>query len=267
MLTIGEFSRLGRISARMLRHYDRLGLLRPAYVGDENNYRYYDAAQLSVLSQIETFKEYGFSLAEIAALLGLSREEQARHIHMRRLRAHEEMAGLRRTLRRMEQDIAKMEGIDMSSELYHVITMESPAQRMFGLRRRISIGQTHDLFEELYAELKRRGLRRTGATQLIYHGKEFSYEDMDVEAQAEVSGEGEGVQLLPAGLCAAVTHTGPYETLKYAYDALAGWMARHPEYRVCGPAVERYLKDEGMAASPEELETAVLFPITKSDAP
>ena len=39
MLTIGEFSRLGRISSRMLRHYDTLGLLCPETVG-ENGYRY-----------------------------------------------------------------------------------------------------------------------------------------------------------------------------------------------------------------------------------
>ena len=40
MLTIGDFSRLSRITPRMLRHYDALGLLRPEEVGD-NGYRYY----------------------------------------------------------------------------------------------------------------------------------------------------------------------------------------------------------------------------------
>ena len=46
MLTIGEFSRLGRISARMLRYYDAIGLLRPEYVA-ENGYRFYDQRQLA----------------------------------------------------------------------------------------------------------------------------------------------------------------------------------------------------------------------------
>jgi hypothetical protein len=32
MFTIGDFARLGRVSVRMLRHYDAIGLLRPAYV-------------------------------------------------------------------------------------------------------------------------------------------------------------------------------------------------------------------------------------------
>ena len=60
MYTIGEFSKLSHISARMLRYYDAMGLLRPAYTGEENGYRYYDAAQLSVLYQIETLKGFGF---------------------------------------------------------------------------------------------------------------------------------------------------------------------------------------------------------------
>ena len=45
MFTIGEFSKLSRVSARMLRHYDRIGLLSPANVGEENGYRYYEASQ------------------------------------------------------------------------------------------------------------------------------------------------------------------------------------------------------------------------------
>ena len=39
MLTIGDFSRLSRVTHRMLRHYDALGLLRPVAVGD-TGYRY-----------------------------------------------------------------------------------------------------------------------------------------------------------------------------------------------------------------------------------
>ena len=60
---------------------------------------------------------------------------------------------------------------------------------------------------------------------------------MDVEAQAAVDADGPNVSVIPAGTFAAVTHTGPYENIKYAYDALCGWVAHHPEYKVCGPAV------------------------------
>ena len=61
MLSIGEFSRLSRVSPRMLRHYDAIGLLRPEAVG-ENGYRYYRQEQLKDLIAIRRWREYGFSL-------------------------------------------------------------------------------------------------------------------------------------------------------------------------------------------------------------
>lgn len=263
MLTIGAFSRLTGVSARMLRYYDALGLLRPAHVGADNGYRYYDEGQLQELARIERLKRYGFSLADIGPLLALPEEALARRVHQRRLEAYAQLNDLRQALRRMEDDIIQMEGIGMLNEKYHVIVMEDPAQRVFSLRRTINVAQTHELFAELYREAEKRGLKRAGCTQQLYHGQAFSYEEMDVEAQMVVTGEGLDVKEKPAQICAAVTHTGPYEDLKYAYDALCAWLAQHTEYHVCGPAMERYLRDEHEAGSPEELETGVLFPVTK----
>jgi DNA-binding transcriptional MerR regulator len=39
MYAIGEFARLGRVSVRMLRHYDTVGLLPPAVVDPDTGYR------------------------------------------------------------------------------------------------------------------------------------------------------------------------------------------------------------------------------------
>ncbi|MGY2007873.1 MerR family DNA-binding transcriptional regulator [Nocardia gipuzkoensis] len=43
MLSIGDFARHGQVSVRMLRHYDAIGLLRPARVDAASGYRYYEA--------------------------------------------------------------------------------------------------------------------------------------------------------------------------------------------------------------------------------
>ena len=263
MYTIGEFSKLSGISPRMLRHYDAVGLLRPLRVGEDNGYRFYDLTQLPILMQIEHLKGYGFTLAQIGELLTLPQEELTRRIHARRLEAYDEMNSLRKTLRHMEDEIMKMEGKNMCEDKYRIIVMNTPPQRVFGIRKRISIGEVKDLFDELLSEVEKRGLKRAGATQMLYHGKDFSYDDMDVEAQVQVSGEGEGVKDIPAETCVATTHIGPYDGLKYAYEALGAWMAKHPEYQISGPAVERYIKVVDTAADPEELETGILFPVTK----
>ena len=48
MLKIGEFSKLSRISIRMLRHYDEIGILMLENVDNWTGYRYYSEAQLSI---------------------------------------------------------------------------------------------------------------------------------------------------------------------------------------------------------------------------
>lgn len=262
MFTIGEFSRLSHISARMLRHYDAIGLLSPAQVG-ENGYRYYTREQLAQLSRIETLKGYGFSLGEVRALLSLPEGELAQRLRIRRCEAHKELQAMRRAIRQMEDAMMEMEGITMAKERYHVIELYSPAQKVFGIRRTIDVAKTHALFQELEEERKARGYARTGVTQQMYLGEEFNHTAMDVEAQVEVEGEGPGIHTIPACTYVAVTHVGPYETIQYAYEAIAAYLGEHPDCQVCGPSVERYLKDEGMAASSEELETAVLFPIRR----
>lgn len=222
MYTIGEFSNLAHVSARSLRYYDAMGLLRPAHMG-ENGYRYYTGGQLPALAKIETLKSYGFTLAEVKELLLLPETELAHRIHVRRISAYAQLNEMRRVIRRMEAAIVQMEGTSMANDTYHVILMQAPAQKVFSVRRTIQIGEMHDLFAELRAQMKRAGVRRTGPTQARYHGEEFSYEHMDVEAQAAVDADGPNVSVIPAGTFAAVTHTGPYENIKYAYDALCGW--------------------------------------------
>ena len=175
MYTIGEFSNLAHVSARSLRYYDAMGLLRPAHMG-ENGYRYYTGGQLPALAKIETLKSYGFTLAEVKELLLLPETELAHRIHVRRISAYAQLNEMRRVIRRMEAAIVQMEGTSMANDTYHVILMQAPAQKVFSVRRTIQIGEMHDLFAELRAQMKRAGVRRTGPTQARYHGEEFSYE-------------------------------------------------------------------------------------------
>ncbi len=69
MFTIGDFANLGRVSVRMLRHYDSIGVLRPAAVDSVNGYRLYNADQLSRLNRVVALKDLGFTLAQVNSIL------------------------------------------------------------------------------------------------------------------------------------------------------------------------------------------------------
>ena len=69
MFTIGDFARHGRVSVRMLRHYDAIGLLRPAHVDPTSAHRHYEAGQLAQLNRIVALKDLGFTLEQVRAML------------------------------------------------------------------------------------------------------------------------------------------------------------------------------------------------------
>ncbi len=57
MLKIGEFSKLSRVSIRMLRHYDDIGLLKPAEIDSFTGYRYYHEEQLFDIGRITSLND------------------------------------------------------------------------------------------------------------------------------------------------------------------------------------------------------------------
>ena len=69
MLKIGTFSKLSRLSIRMLRRYDELGLLQPVHTDPFTGYRYYREEQLTTAGRIAALRDMGFGLSAIGTLL------------------------------------------------------------------------------------------------------------------------------------------------------------------------------------------------------
>ena len=69
MLRIGEFARRGRVSVKALRHYEAIGLLRPAHVDAATGYRSYETDQLDDLHRLMVLRAFGLSLERIRQVL------------------------------------------------------------------------------------------------------------------------------------------------------------------------------------------------------
>jgi len=77
VLKIGEFSRLSGVSAKSLRHYDRLELFRPIWVDRSTAYRFYSPAQLPELYRIIALRDLGLPLGDVADLVAEGESEVA----------------------------------------------------------------------------------------------------------------------------------------------------------------------------------------------
>ena len=68
LYNIGEFAAINKITTRMLRHYDKIGLLKPAIIA-ENGYCVYSLEQIAISGLIKKYRDCEFSLNEIKVLL------------------------------------------------------------------------------------------------------------------------------------------------------------------------------------------------------
>ncbi|MBS2531321.1 MerR family transcriptional regulator [Catenulispora sp. NF23] len=106
--SIAQVARMSGVTARTLRHYDDVGLLKPDHVG-ANGYRYYEEAQLLRLQQILVLRELGLGLPDIAAAIDSEPDTLAalRRQYARLLVERDRLSRVAETVRRT---IAELEG-------------------------------------------------------------------------------------------------------------------------------------------------------------
>jgi MerR family copper efflux transcriptional regulator len=96
MLNIGEAAQASGVSAKMIRHYEAIGLL-PAARRTAAGYRVYDEQDIRVLQFIHRGRALGFSLENIASLLALWQDKDRASADVRRL-AEQHVAELDRKI-------------------------------------------------------------------------------------------------------------------------------------------------------------------------
>ena len=248
MFRIGEFSKLTRVSVRMLRHYDQLGLLTPSHIDPLTKYRHYSADQLPRLNRILALRELGFSLEQIAGMLDedLSEEQLLGMLKLKRAETEQELEISQLRLERLEARIMQMNGSE-SYTAYDVILKAIEPQLVASHREvapdddRITV-----MFEELERYVDSFEARADKPPMSIYHDPEYRDENIDVQVVVPLSkdipatDEFQVLELPGIPRAACVVHTGSYAAIYQAYNALLSWIDAHG-YRMTGTIREVYL--------------------------
>ena len=250
MFKIGEFSRLSRVSVRMLRHYDQLGLLKPSQTDSFTNYRYYSADQLPRLNRILALRDLGFSLEQITGMLDedLSTDQLLGMLKIKRGDVEQQLQLEQQKLARLEVRIRQMSESPKHGA-YDVILRDTESELVATYREVAAdddrIQQMFDSVEMYVAQYDQARADKPPFT--IYYDDEYREKDIDAEVAIPLlyaipEDELIRVRELPRLTnVACVVHSGSYVTLYQAYNALLSWIeANH--YRMVGPIREVYLR-------------------------
>lgn len=86
MYSIGQFSVMLNLNKKTLRYYDDIDLFKPAFVAENNQYRYYDESQITVIKEIIRLKDIGIPLERIKKILNEQTPELMNEIYILRLK-------------------------------------------------------------------------------------------------------------------------------------------------------------------------------------
>ena len=265
MYQIGEFSKICQVSVKTLRHYDRIGLLKPAEVDRFTGYRYYDRSQLERMLLIRRLKRYGFSLDEVQALLSCEGDSLHDALLQQRDKLTWQQQEIGMTIHDLTLYLQHLErtGNIMEIQQNHEIkVLETPAMPVLSSRHRMSVDDFGRYYGELYERIAKDKPILSGIFGAMYHDEEFNRDDSDVELFIGVQDEAQADRVIAPRSCAMAVHKGTYSTLPETYAALVEWIEQNG-YKWVDSPYDLYTKTAHDGLPPEEWETEVYFPIRK----
>lgn len=275
MFRIGEFSQIARVSGRLLRYYDSIGLLRPQRIDPDTGYRYYSAGQLERLNRILALKDLGLSLEQVARMLDdkISTAEIRGMLALKKAELERSLAEEAARLRHIESRLIQIEQQGSLGD-YDVVVKSAPAMPMLSTRA------VYPTFDEVFAAL--REISHAVRTQVVAAAREnmvviahsdFDDENLDLEIGVTLgravnkqvrlpSGAEMALTELPAiATLATVVRSGPLYQSHLAFGKLGVWMEAN-RYAIAGPCREVFL--DMPFQGPGDPAVEIQFPVTRA---
>ncbi len=274
MFKIGDFSKICQVSIRSLRHWDDLGLLRPAYTDPSTGYRYYAVDQLEQVNRIVALRGLGLSLKETARLQSedISVSEIWGMLRLKQAELRQQIDDSQSQLVMIE---TRLDQIQQEGKMpdYEVSLKVARPQQVLHLRE---IMPSIDYLAQRIMTVN--SLRSTIASAAanpliaIFHDSGLNDAELDVELAFAAPSERRSIPRLQEGgsldygelpgveLLACTIHRGPWLSLAAGYMSLGRWIHANG-YEIAGPSREIF-HHIGPQAD-ETTITEMQFPVLK----
>ncbi|MGN1140194.1 MAG: MerR family transcriptional regulator [Oliverpabstia sp.] len=267
LFRIGEVSKLFHVSISILRHYDKIGLLKPEYTDPDTGYRYYSTRQFECLNTIRYLRALDMPLEKISVFL---QNRNIESIHNLLMEQQREVKQRRHELTLIERKIEKrLQQLDdaLFSQLNVIIPTHNPPRRLTAIRRELSPSSYLDL-EYSIRELEQfednsvTFLGKVGVGISADHLVNHRYRPYDIvfillDEEDEFKGK---TILLPEENCLSIRFQGGHEKASEYYEKLMNHIENN-NYSVTGFSKEITMIDYGLTNDVTRFVTEIQIPI------
>ncbi len=232
LLSIGRFSRLSGLSAKALRHYDAIGLLRPTRTDADTGYRLYSPGQLREAGAIARLRAVDVPLEECKAILAADPATTRERLIEHRSRLERRAGELQGQLALLDAIVSGRTSLQDAAPLEKIELREQREQPALTMRSRIreedldrTIGEAINGVAAYLRELSEEGAGPPFNVRSDVDEDDVSEVEIGWPTAERVPGRGR-IQsgVLPVGQAAWAVYRGPYEGLPGAYRAVYEWI-------------------------------------------
>lgn len=265
MYKIGEFSRINKISQRMLRYYDEKGLLIPKK-DETNGYRYYTNEDISKGNKIKLLRKYHFSIDEIKKVLEMDTTTLKESYEQKIAELYKKTIEYYQLIEEMKTYIEPENKINRVNT-YDVFRGVRKSFHAMCLRKIVDEKGLELLINQLLISINKTNPILKGKHLAIFHSmEEGDFSQYDVEVCQPIIVEEElkdaRIKFFEEANYIYTIHIGNYDSISYAYSALYDW-AHLNGYHLDGPFIEKYYTDEFITLDRDEYVTEVSIAINK----
>ncbi len=274
MFKVGEFSKVAQVSARLLRHYDEVGVFAPAHTDATTGYRYYTAEQLPRLNQILALRDLGLSLEQIRNMLSesITNEEIRGMLRLQKAQLEQSISEQAFRLQLVETRLRYLEQ-QPASPLYDIALKTLPAQPFLSLRETVPMFTAGSILFMIHQAMPRHQFKQRGACTALFYGDNFDDQVCDWEVgflmpddalKTVTLSDGRELHLRilpPENQMVSTIYSGRWLGLHLGYSTLGEWIAQHG-YQIKGIGREVFHQ----LHPPEHGEnnvTEIQFPVEK----
>ena len=268
--TIGEVGKICNISAKALRYYDKIGVISPDYICEENGYRYYSRKTLLTVPVMKYYKQMGFKLEEMQELLGgntyyyvqqnfrskideLKAQEQEIHDSLVAVKDWYEL--VREAQMVIRNDIRDISVKFMSQESFCFMDQEFSYEYMDSI---INIPWTNYL-EEI-------GHAITGPVCMYFPDVKEKMEGRSTTAYVFQRGardiDDNKTMTFGGKMMLSAYHIGSHDTINETYRKIFRWADNHG-YKCGNSSIERYVTDYWTIRKSKDFVTEIFVDIVK----